>query len=148
MHGLESTIVAVRDRRLVLLRHGPIASEVLREVAPVELGSAGARPEAPGQLPSHYAPRTPLVLTQYLRTFALPQDVRCGALAWSGCVPPGFVAGRTLSASADLREGATNLFRYLRELDDAGLDLLVAEEVPETGLGAAIMDRLRRAAAK
>ena len=50
---------------------------------------------------------------------------------------------QTLSPSGDLREAAANLFRYLRELDAAGLDLIVAEEVPDEGLGAAIMDRLR-----
>jgi L-threonylcarbamoyladenylate synthase len=57
-----------------------------------------------------------------------------------------FVESRRLSTTNDLREAATNLFRELRELDRAGLDCIVAEATPETGLGAAIMDRLRRAA--
>ena len=56
-----------------------------------------------------------------------------------------FAAVRSLSDRGDLREAAANLFRYLRELDALGLDLIVAERVPSRGLGAAIMDRLERA---
>jgi L-threonylcarbamoyladenylate synthase len=52
---------------------------------------------------------------------------------------------RRLSERHDLREAAANLFRYLRELDQSGLDLMVAERVPSRGLGAAILDRLERA---
>ncbi|HSH39845.1 MAG TPA: Sua5 family C-terminal domain-containing protein, partial [Chthoniobacterales bacterium] len=103
--------------------------------------------EAPGQLASHYAPRTPLVLTNEIASVALHRQ-RVGALSWSRAGLVGFAAERTLSASADLREAAANLFRYLRELDEAGLDLIVAQQVPDTGLGVAINDRLRRAAAK
>jgi L-threonylcarbamoyladenylate synthase len=57
----------------------------------------------------------------------------------------GFADIRRLSERQDLPEAATNLFRYLRELDRENLDLIVAEDVPEEGLGAAINDRLRRA---
>ena len=57
-----------------------------------------------------------------------------------------FAAVRHLSERQDLREAAANLFRYLRELDVLGLDLIVAERVPSQGLGAAILDRLQRAA--
>ena len=53
---------------------------------------------------------------------------------------------RTLTSNKDLREAAANLFRCLRELDHENLDLIVAEKIPEEGLGCAIMDRLRRAA--
>ena len=59
--------------------------------------------------------------------------------------PERFTAIRRLSETQDLREGAVNLFRYLRELDNADVDLIVAELVPENGLGVAINDRLRRA---
>ena len=57
-----------------------------------------------------------------------------------------FAMVRQLSSRQDLREAAANLFRYLRELDQAGLDLIVAERLPDAGLGAAINDRLMRAA--
>jgi tRNA threonylcarbamoyl adenosine modification protein (Sua5/YciO/YrdC/YwlC family) len=102
---------------------------------------------APGQLPSHYAPETPLRLIDNAGTYSPLENQRAGLLAWSGRVPSraGFVAIRNLSARQDLREAAANLFRHLRELDALGLDLIVAERVPSRGLGAAIMDRLERA---
>jgi REP element-mobilizing transposase RayT len=102
---------------------------------------------APGQLPSHYAPKTLLRLIDNAETYSPPKNQRVGFLAFSGRVtsPARFVVIRTLSARQDLREAATNLFRHLRELDALGLDLIVAERVPSCGLGAAIMDRLERA---
>jgi L-threonylcarbamoyladenylate synthase len=147
LHGIESTIVAVRNGRMELLRRGPISAEQLAAFGEVVLAQAAPRPEAPGQLPSHYAPRTPLVLAHDPHSFAVPANKRCGLLAWNS--PAGvkqFAEIRELSSSQDLREAAANLFRYLRELDQLGLDLLVAEELPDEGLGAAIMDRLARAA--
>jgi L-threonylcarbamoyladenylate synthase len=79
--------------------------------------------------------------------FSPDRHQRVGLLAWNP-VEPGkkFAAVRCLSGRQDLREAAANLFRYLRELDAENVDLIVAEQVPEQGLGAAIMDRLRRAA--
>lgn len=145
-HGVESTIVAVRNGGLEILRHGPVTAEMLSEFAQVTTAHEGARVRAPGQLPSHYAPRTPLVLTAELRSFNVPEGARFGALSWRGTDRASFAELRTLSANGDLREAAANLFRYLRELDGAGLDLIVAEEISQEGLGAAIMDRLRRAA--
>jgi L-threonylcarbamoyladenylate synthase len=145
-HGLESTIVAVRDERIELLRHGPITIEQLSEYAEVWVSPGGSRPEAPGQLPSHYAPGTPLVVTDDLRSFRPPPGKRAGCLSWRTRDSAQFAEIRTLSPEGDFAEAAANLFRYLRELDDADLDLIVAEELPETGLGLAIMDRLRRAA--
>jgi len=61
---------------------------------------------------------------------------------------PGFETVEVLSASGDLREAATRLFAAMRRLDEAGLDIILAEPVPETGLGVAILDRLRKAAHK
>ena len=141
-HGVESTIVAVAGGRLEILRSGPVTREELAEFGEVTAQGEVAKPVAPGQLKSHYAPRTPL------RIAATPQPVagkRCGLLAWQTPVE-GFEALEVLSAKGDLREAATRLFAAMRRLDEAGLDLIVAEPVPETGLGAAIMDRLRKAA--
>lgn len=147
IHGLESTVVAVRNSEIEILRPGPITAEQLAKLGEVRRGKAGARPEAPGQLPSHYAPRTPLVLTNDLNSFD-PPGGRIGALAFRGVGGAVFAEVRTLSPSGDLHEAATNLFHHLRELDDARLDLIVAERVPEIGIGYAIMDRLRRAATR
>jgi L-threonylcarbamoyladenylate synthase len=148
-HGIESTIVAVRNGALEVLRPGPITREQLTQFGEVRAGATTrAQPEAPGQLASHYAPRTRVVLSSRLISPHGGPHPRVGALSWRGTDAAGFEQVRVLSASGDLREAASNLFRYLRELDDAELDVIVAEELPDVGLGNAIMDRLRRAAAR
>jgi L-threonylcarbamoyladenylate synthase len=127
-HGVESTIVAVDGSRLRLLRPGPIDLGLV----PVEDGAL----EAPGQLASHYAPGKP---------------VRLGALdAGSGEWLIGFgpVAGdATLSAAGDLVEAAANLFDRLHEADRQDRPRIAVAPIPNEGIGAAINDRLRRAAA-
>jgi L-threonylcarbamoyladenylate synthase len=146
-HGIESTIVAIRDSKIVILRRGPITNEQLSKFAEVGSAVATASISSPGQLPSHYAPKTPLRLIDNAEEFHSQKDHCVGLLAWSGAARclESFAAVRTLSGRGDLREAAANLFRYLRELDELGLDLIVAERVPSGGLGAAIMDRLERA---
>lgn len=155
-HGLESTIVRpLADGRLEILRPGPITSEDLAEIA--EVVSHGrplvddAAPSAPGQLASHYAPRTPLVL--YAGQVALCEsasDGRVGLLAWRRDALPEelarlFATVEYLTDHGEVREGAARLFAAMRRLDDAGLALIVAERAPHEGLGVAINDRLTRA---
>ena len=151
-HGIESTIVAVQAGRIAVLRRGPITNEQLSEFADIVSIVVTQRISAPGQLPSHYTPTTPLRLIDNAEAFPLQRNQRVGLLARSGVraspmssQQEGFTAVRNLSDRGDLREAAANLFRYLRELDTLGLDLIVAERVPSRGLGAAIMDRLERA---
>ena len=156
-HGIESTIVAVRDGRIAILRRGPITNEQLSQFAEVSSVVPTPKISSPGQLPSHYAPKTPLRLIDNAEAFPPQKNQRVGLLAWSSAFPrptspqletrcsEAFAAVRNLSDRGDLREAASNLFRYLRELDELGLDLIVAERVPSRGLGAAIMDRLERA---
>jgi len=107
------------------------------------------KPDAPGQLPAHYAPRTPLVIVDDVGSFEVPEQKRYGLLIWGfGDQPAQFAVVRRLTSRKDFREAASNLFRCLRELDHENLDLIVAEKIPEEGLGCAIMDRLRRAATR
>ena len=147
-HGIESTIVGIRDGKIMIFRRGPITYEQLSEFAEVTWMSAASGISSPGQLPSHYAPRTPLRLIDNAEGFPVEKDRCVGLLAWNGAFPgpQAFAAVRILSDRRDLKEAAANLFRYLRELDTLSLDLIVAERVPPQGLGAAIMDRLERAA--
>ncbi len=146
-HGLESTIISVRDLTIEILRQGPVTLEHLKEFAPTETARPRSQVVAPGQLPSHYAPRTLLVLAENASEFVPAPHSRCGLLAWNPAQDTRkFAIVRLLSAAHNFTEAAANLFRYLRELDAANLDLIVAEAVPEHGLGAAIMDRLQRAA--
>lgn len=149
-HGIESTIVLVRDQGVDILRHGPITAEQLAEFG--EVGGADGKVAAPGGMKSHYAPRTPLVICNELPDQGLNHSdsswpEKAGLLSWHG-KGRGFTQVEHLSESMDLREAAANLYGAMRRLDEAGLELIVAEAVPETGLGVAIMDRLRKAAAR
>jgi L-threonylcarbamoyladenylate synthase len=127
--GLESTIVAATGGPLRLLRPGPI--EV--DAEPVSPGKI----EAPGQLASHYAPSKPLRLNA---THAEPDEFLIGF---------GPVAGdASLSPSGNLVEAAATLFDLLHRADASAKPKIAVASVPEQGLGAAINDRLRRAAAK
>lgn len=142
--GLESTIVAI-GQRPILLRPGAVSREALEEVVGGRLGlpGSGARPDAPGMLRSHYAP------TVSLRIDATTVDPGESLLAFG---PPVGNANEAvevvnLSATGDLGEAATRLFSALRELDDIGAPI-AAMSIPERGLGLAIGDRLRRAAAR
>lgn len=136
-HGIESTIVTVERDRLRMLRPGPIGVDALEQTSglPVVLAGQG-KVEAPGQLASHYAPRKPLRL----------EAGHAGAGEW--LIGFGPVTGRsTLSASGDLVEAAANLFAALHEADASPEPRIAVAPIPDEGLGAAINDRLRRAAA-
>ena len=143
-HGIESTIIAVRAGKIEVLRRGPVTSEQLGEFGRVEITAKREKIAAPGQLRSHYAPKTPLRVVDDLELFKSNQ--RCALLAWNPVQnDERFIAIRNLSQRQDVREAAANLFRYLRELDELDIDLIVAERVLAQGLGAAILDRLQRA---
>ena len=146
-HGLESTIIALRNGRIEILRRGPITEKQLSEFGEVVAVGPTHHPEAPGQLPSHYAPRTPLLVMETAAAFDSKSGQRIGLLSWRTKNDARFAETRQLSERQDLAEAATSLFRLLRELDACDLDLIVAEKLPDEGLGAAINDRLSRASA-
>lgn len=144
--GIESTIVDARGDRPVVLRLGALPVEAIIEaVGPVEVrqGSSG-QPVAPGTLAAHYAPRTPL----RLGAAADPGGGRRGFLAFREPPADGdWAAVEVLSPDGDVTAAAARLFDALHRLDAAGVTEIVAEPVPDTGVGRAINDRLRRAAA-
>ena len=145
--GVESTVIALSTEEPLLLRPGGTRLEEIEDIiGKVRVAVPEARrPRSPGQFPHHYSPRTPLrLLTDNEVSF--PEGKRLGLLAFRSPQEGPFVAVEILSPSGDLREAAANLFAALHRLDSAGLDLILAEPVPEEGLGRAIMDRLRRAA--
>jgi len=145
--GLESTIVAFDGDRPTLLRSGAITLEALEaELGPLRLATDIPLPTAPGQLPRHYAPRTPLVLIDTPAEVAPARRagtalLACGALDDVS----GFAQVEQLAADGDLVVAATRLFAALRALDAGGFRRVWALRVPERGIGRAIMDRLRRA---
>jgi L-threonylcarbamoyladenylate synthase len=148
-HGIESTILAVHHGKIDILRRGPITAEQLLQFGKIDIVPPAGKISAPGQLPVHYAPKTPLRLIEDATSFSPAEKQRVGLLAWNKVrYEENFLAIRRLSEKQDLREAAANLFRCLRELDELDLDLIVAERVPSQALGAAIMDRLDRASGK
>jgi len=144
--GVESTIVKVEpDGRLRLLRPGGIAANVIEAIADAPLlRDRPAGIEAPGMLASHYAP------SASVRLNAKSVEPGEALLAFGPKRAQGAdkaAAVLNLSASGDLREAAANLFAYMLELDRSAAAGIAVEPIPATGLGEAINDRLRRAAA-
>jgi len=148
--GVESTIVSMVGTWPELLRPGSITlAEILGVIGPVVQAAASRTVVVPGQLPRHYATRTPVTILAHQGARPIVHGhERAGLLAMSapGHVDDRFCAIEVLSPSGDLREAARNLFAALRRLDALGLDRLYAEPCDERGLGLAIMDRLRRCA--
>lgn len=149
--GVESTIVSFGEGGPRLLRPGGIPLEEIESViGKVVVGAMNnEQPSAPGILPKHYAPRTPILLDWSEKDVANYGNRKVGLLAFDKISPSlKFIHVEVLSKKGDLREAAANLFSSIRRLDALHLDLILAESVPETGLGRAIMDRLRRASSK
>lgn len=144
--GVESTIVALSDPPRLLRAGGIPIEEIEPILGPLADATAlGGRPAAPGQHEGHYATRTPLEIGPAAAFAARGEKVGLLALRPPER-PERFAAVEALSPAGDLREAAANLFGALHRLDRLGLDRLIAEPVPQEGLGAAIMDRLRRCA--
>lgn len=144
--GVESTILDLTEEKPRLLRPGGLPLEMLEPLAGrIEIyQSDSERPLAPGQLPSHYAPRTPVAFLS--ADFKFPADQKAGLLAFQTPIENlPFAKIEILSPAGDLAEAAANLFSCLHRLDRAGLQIIFVEPVPEAGLGSAIMDRLRKA---
>ncbi len=146
VHGLESTVLdASGGDAVVLLRPGAVPRDAIEAVLgrPLADGPASddAHPTSPGQLASHYAPNAALRLNA--------RDVRPGEalLAFGSDVPATAGASINLSPTGDLIEAAAGLFAALRDLDRTGVATIAVMPIPEHGLGEAINDRLRRAAA-
>jgi L-threonylcarbamoyladenylate synthase len=148
--GVESTIVSFSENKPRLLRPGGVSLEEIEAmIGKVEISPIKDRPSAPGMLPRHYAPRTPIVLDWDEKHLDSYKDKKIGFLAFQE--PENFLKFEhieVLSKKGDFREAAANLFSAIRRLDALHLDLILAEAVPEAGLGRAIMDRLRRATSK
>ena len=145
--GVESTIIGWENGQCVLYRAGGIPVEAI-EAAIGKLGSAQAKvlPVAPGMIESHYAPRKPLLVGDVPALLEEHVGKRCAVISFI----EHYDAWRceTLSPSGEMSEAARNLFAVIRTLDAGDADVILAEVFPNEGLGRAINDRLRRAAAK
>jgi L-threonylcarbamoyladenylate synthase len=167
--GVESSVVGWIGDEPVLWRAGGVSLEALEEtlgtrpLLPAEIRNEGKDdggggddhgvPASPGALPWHYAPRTPLRLLD--GAYVVPAGERAGLLTFGIPAAPGATGEKhggyarieNLSPAGDLREAAANLFAALHRLDASGLEVIHARLTPEEGLGRAINERLRKAAA-
>jgi len=153
--GLESTVITLAETPPRLLRPGAVTLEQLRAALGEVLyrpaaESDDARPLSPGQLRKHYAPKTPLIFRGALDISAYPERTGLISFRSQNTLDDRFnyAAVTTLTVTGDLKKVAARLFAALREMDQLGLDLIVVDRCAEKGLGLAIMDRLRRAAAQ
>ncbi len=163
--GVESTVVKIESDRCILLRPGAVTAEQLSTVCPAVImknpiltGSSGRH--SPGLLAFHYAPRTPMILADPFSKIFSERIHRAKkvfrkrhgramkvGLLWFGAATacPDFACVCALSPDRCLHEAASNLFQQMRRIDKMKLDGIVAAPVPEEGIGAAIMDRLKKA---
>jgi L-threonylcarbamoyladenylate synthase len=152
--GLESTIIDASNECVTLLRPGHITLEDLALYVPDITKAKSDNPEtitAPGQMARHYATHTPLRLNA-VDVKAGEALLAFGSLKFMGAQDHGFAKDmpahlmRNLSADGDLSEAAANLFRMMRDLDQAGATSIAVMAIPDHAVGIAINDRLRRAA--
>lgn len=144
--GIESTIVALRPDGYVLLRPGAITREDLNRILPesAEVPVAGGT-EAPGMLASHYSPAKPFLINAP-GLLAKINPETCGYIGFSTGPAVAFGKELILSPGGDLREYATRIFGAMHQMEASDVQCIVAEPVPQKGIGIAIMDRLLKAA--
>ncbi len=149
--GIESTILGFEEDQPVIYRMGGLGIEKIESaIGKIKIQThSTANPKTPGQLISHYSPSKRLVLgniSDLLKKFG---SKGVGILSWTDDFHE--VEKRhqiTLSSRGSLEEAAQKLFSALREFDKMDVNIILAEEVPDTGIGKAINDRLKRAAAE
>jgi L-threonylcarbamoyladenylate synthase len=148
--GVESTIIEVSKNSQILLRHGGIAKEEIEKVIGklTDIKIESDIPKSPGQLKIHYAPNIPIY---FFNKDIIKENFNknIGAIFFNKIKNiEKFKIVKVLSEKADLHEAAANLFSYLHEMENLNLDMIFVEPIEKVGLGAAIMDRLTKAANK
>lgn len=146
--GIESTIIGFENSLPVIFRTGGLSLEAIEDV----IGKVYSQtysvsdPKSPGQLASHYAPRKPVILGKIDQLLSQYSGQTIGVLSFQTDFHCTYQC--ILSPSGRLEEAAQNLFSGLRLLDKMPVAVILAEPVPDIGLGKAINDRLRRASAR
>jgi L-threonylcarbamoyladenylate synthase len=149
--GLESTIVGEEDGEIIIYRLGGLSLDDIESVigkVSVQLNQS-SNPKAPGQLKSHYAPKKPVYIGNLNELQSKYSDKKIGAIIFGTVIKLNeSVVIKNLSFSKNYQEASANLFSFLRELDEADVDVIITDLLPEVGLGLAINDRLKRAATR
>jgi L-threonylcarbamoyladenylate synthase len=145
--GVESTIVEITKDEILLLRHGGISVEQLQEVCTSvkEKEIDPDKPNAPGQLLHHYAPKIPVKFINEVTQKEIEGKRLGGLFLEKNKTEFNFDKIKFLSLRGDLREAAANLFLHLHSLENSKIDLILVEPIKQEGLGIAIMDRLTKA---
>lgn len=150
--GVESTIVGFENNQPSLYRYGSISVEEIEAITgKLKLNTLKDNsPEAPGMLPYHYSPNTSTLLTEDIEKYInLFSHKRIGLLLFKNKIPKNkILIQEILSSKGDLEEACAKLYAALHRLDNSKLDLIIAEKLPDTGLGKTINDRLQRASKK
>ena len=148
--GVESSIISLTGEKPTVLRPGAITPEmfakVLGDVAIKESTSKPGQPMlAPGQCDTHYRPQVPLYYGEVPAGYTLPEHtVRIAFGTQAGPIP----ATVNLSATGDMVEATSKLYAFMHDLDKSEYDLILVDPIPNTGVGMALNDRLKRASIK
>ncbi len=148
--GVESSIAEVSGDKVILHRAGGISAEMITAVTglPVVSGVHTATPATPGQLKSHYATRIPLYKGDVPALMKQFQDKRMAVISFTKSYPVATGSHLfVLSPTGNIGEAAQKLFATMRQIDEMDVDLILAEDFPDSGIGLAINDRLNRAQA-
>lgn len=145
--GIESTVINLYKNNFEILRPGVITSEEIETVVSLRTINKKQKISAPGMMKSHYSPSKPTYILN--ESLLKKMDLRnAGLLSFTKKYDEEFNKVITLSEHMDLKEYAINLFNAMHEMEEADVDFIVAEPVPEKGIGIAIMDRLKKASYK
>lgn len=150
--GIESTIIGFEDNEPILYRHGSIAIEEIEKITgKIKVNNKNdINPVSPGMLSRHYAPSTPTYLTSNPSEFKkFFEGEKIGLLLFQKKhADKSIIHQEILSEKGDLHVAAQNLYAALHRLDNADLDIIIAEKFPDVGIGKTINDRLQRAVKK
>lgn len=150
--GIESTIIGFENNQPILYRHGSVSVEDIEKIAGKVLitTSNNSKPDAPGMLSRHYAPETDTYftnnVTELIKSFP---DKKIGLLLFKDeIIDEKVLIQEILSKTGNINEATKNLYAAMHRLDKSNLDVIIAERLPNVGLGKTINDRLERAIKK
>lgn len=142
--GIESTIIKLTAHGFQILRNGIITREEIEEIVPFDNTPVTEKLSAPGMMKSHYSPGKKFLIAD--SETVTTDKSSAGLISFSGALEEGYGKVIRVSEKGDLKDYAVNMFGAMHAFeDDNDIEIIIAEPVSETGIGRAIMDRLRKA---
>ncbi len=142
--GIESTIIKLTAQGFQILRNGIITREEIEEIVPFDSNPVTEKLSAPGMMKSHYSPGKKFLVAD--SEVVTMDKSRAGLISFSGALEEGYPKVIRVSEKGDVKDYAVNMFEAMHTFeDDDDIEIIIAEPVRETGIGRAIMDRLRKA---